>query len=328
MKIGIAYDLKDDYLLQGYTEEQLAEFDTEETIEGIENALEELGHYPVRIGNAFMLVDRLASGQRWDLVFNIAEGMYGYGREALVPALLDAYRIPYTFSDPLVMAVSLHKGVAKTLVRASGIPTADFVVIEDPSDIPRCTLGFPLFAKPVAEGTGKGITVASRICSQSDLVGVCTGLLAEFRQGVLVETYLPGRECTVGIVGTGAKARVVGVMEVRPKDADTTSLVYSYHTKANYTSLVDYTIPDPNTIDACAEVALGAWRALGCRDGGRVDVRMDERGIPNFIEVNPLAGLNPVHSDLPILCGLYGMSYLDLIGAIVQSACERVGMNP
>lgn len=128
MRIAMTYDLRDDYLAAGYGEEETAEFDRLSTIEAIEAAILAMGHEPVRVGNIMSLVVKLAAGERWDLVFNIAEGLYGYGREAQVPALLDAFRIPYVFSGPLVQSVTLHKGVAKHVVRDCGLPTPDFAV--------------------------------------------------------------------------------------------------------------------------------------------------------------------------------------------------------
>lgn len=325
MHIGITYDLRDDYLREGYGHEQTAEFDRVDTIDGIDAALKSLGHGTDRIGNVRHLVRRLASGDTWDLVFNIAEGMYGVGREAQVPALLDAYRIPYTFSDPLVLALTLHKGLTKTVIRAAGIPTADFAVIEDPADLQSLDLQLPLFAKPVAEGTGKGISESSRVDTHERLSLLCTKLMHEFRQPVLVETYLPGREFTAGIVGTDNDAAVIGVMEVLFRNHHEGEKIYSYHSKSNYEELIDYVIPEREVVQACSDLALAAWRALGCRDGGRVDIRMDSLDRPNFIEVNPLAGLNPVHSDLPIICRLLGIPFQDLIARILDSAMQRIG---
>ncbi len=325
MHIGITYDLRDDYLREGYGHEQTAEFDRVDTIDGIDAALKSLGHGTDRIGNVRHLVRRLASGDTWDLVFNIAEGMYGVGREAQVPALLDAYRIPYTFSDPLVLALTLHKGLTKTVIRAAGIPTADFAVIEDPADLQSLDLPPPLFAKPVAEGTGKGISESSRVDTHERLSLLCTKLMHEFRQPVLVETYLPGREFTAGIVGTDNDAAVIGVMEVLFRNHHEGEKIYSYHSKSNYEELIDYVIPEREVVQARSDLALAAWRALGCRDGGRVDIRMDSLDRPNFIEVNPLAGLNPVHSDLPIICRLLGIPFQDLIARILDSAMQRIG---
>lgn len=325
MHIGITYDLRDDYLREGYGHEQTAEFDRVDTIDGIDAALKSLGHGTDRIGNVRHLVRRLASGDTWDLVFNIAEGMYGVGREAQVPALLDAYRIPYTFSDPLVLALTLHKGLTKTVIRAAGIPTADFAIIEDPADLQSLDLPPPLFAKPVAEGTGKGISESSRVDTHERLSLLCTKLMHEFRQPVLVETYLPGREFTAGIVGTDNDAAVIGVMEVLFRNHHEGEKIYSYHSKSNYEELIDYVIPEREVVQACSDLALAAWRALGCRDGGRVDIRMDSLDRPNFIEVNPLAGLNPIHSDLPIICRLLGIPFQDLIARILDSAMQRIG---
>ena len=322
--IGLAYDLRDDYLKEGFSLEETAEFDRRDTIEDLEACLTKSGYETDRIGHARQLVARLAQGDRWDLVFNIAEGLYGIGREALVPALLDAYRIPYTFSDPLVLALTLHKGMTKQIVRGLGITTADFAVVRKPEEIDGIDLPLPLFAKPVAEGTGKGISARSKISSHAELKVVCLKLLAEFNQPVLVETYLPGREFTVGLVGTDSKSRCIGVMEMVFKEVMDHDRIYSYHTKANYEEIVHYRIPEPKVLEQCQDLALRAWKGLGCRDGGRVDIRMDAAGVPNFIEVNPLAGLNPVHSDLPIICSLLGITYQQLIDEIMESALQRL----
>jgi D-alanine-D-alanine ligase len=258
------------------------------------------------------------------MVFNIAEGLHGFGREAQIPALLEAYLIPYTFSDSLVLSLTLHKGMTKDVVRALGIPTPDFAVVKTPEDLPHVRLPFPLFAKPVAEGTGKGINDASKISSPEALEAVCRLLLEKFDQPVIVETYLPGREFTVGIVGTGPEAKVLGVAEVLLKE-NAEQNAYSYVNKERYAELVEYRLVDDPAARQAAEIALAAWRGLGCRDGGRVDLRADAAGKPCFIEVNPLAGLHPRHSDLPIICTLQGISYHQLIGFIMDSAWRRQG---
>jgi len=326
MKIGLTYDLRQDYLDEGYSEEETAEFDRPDTIDAIESAVQALGFETDRIGNGKKLVGRLAQGDRWDCVFNIAEGMHGTAREAQVPAVLDLFQIPYTFSDPLVLALALHKDMTKTVVRQSDVPTPDFALVRRPEDIEQINLPFPLFAKPVAEGTSKGITADSKIPDRPALLRTCKDLLEQFRQPVLVETYLSGREFTVGIVGTGGRAEVVGSMEViLHPHAD--SGVYSYRNKELCEDLVRYELVRPENDDEVRrteEIALLAWRVLGCRDGGRVDLRSDAQGRPNFIEVNPLPGLHPQHSDLPIICNLQGIPYASLIERIVQSAIERI----
>ncbi len=322
LTIGFTYDLKADYLAMGFTPEQAAEFDAPETIDGIFDTLVSLGYKVDKIGNVRSLISKLSEGKRWDLVFNICEGVKGLGREAQVPAVLDIFDIPYVFSDVLVLSVTLHKGFTKNIIRDKGIPTAPFLVAENPADLDNHSLHFPLFVKPVAEGTGKGIGADSKVTGQQQLIAVAKDRFQRFSQPLLVEEFLPGREFTVGITGTGADAEVLGMMEVVYRPNETTG-VYSYENKAHYEDYIDYTVPEKDAFDACSQVALAAWRALGCCDGGRIDLRMDARGIPNFIEVNPLAGLNPVHSDLPILGYKAGVSYQNLIEKIMNSALKR-----
>jgi D-alanine-D-alanine ligase len=326
MLIGFTYDLRSEYLAQGYSDEETAEFDQPVTIEGIAGALSALGHSVVRIGHVRSLAARLVAGERWDLVFNICEGLHGAAREAQAPALLDAFNIPYTFSDPLVTALCLHKGLTKTVLREAGILTPRSVLVSKLADVSNVQLSPPLFAKPVAEGTGKGITAASRIASLESLADVCARLLQQFRQPVLVEEFLPGREFTTGLLGTGEKAAVLGTLEVHLL-ASAEPGVYSYVNKEQCEERVRYELvrPDQDPVVAEAErLALRAWRALNCRDAGRIDIRCDAAGRPQFLEVNPLAGLNPEHSDLPMLAARVGLSFQELIARIVDSAAQRI----
>ncbi|MDR4509633.1 MAG: ATP-grasp domain-containing protein [Candidatus Brocadiaceae bacterium] len=323
MRIGLTYDLRDDYLAEGYSEIETAEFDGEDTIDALANAIQALGHQPDRIGNIRHLVKRVAQGERWDMVFNIAEGLHGYGREAQVPALLEAYVIPYTFADPLVASLTLHKALCKRVVRSFGLPTPEFVLIETEKDIEKVALPFPVFAKPVAEGTGKGVTPASKITSQRQLKQVCRDLLTEYRQPALIETFLPGREFTVAIIGTGAEATVLGMMEIVLR-ADAEAEAYSYRNKKLYERLVQYRrVRQGELRESLEALSLSVWRCLKCRDAGRVDLRLDANGKPNFLEVNPLAGLHPEHSDLPIIATLEGVAYTEVIGRILESVCRR-----
>jgi D-alanine-D-alanine ligase len=322
LKIGITYDLRDDYLKEGYGLEETAEFDLPDTIEAIEKIILNNGFQADRIGNIKALTRRLVAGDKWDLVFNIAEGMYGFGREAQVPALLEAYNIPYTFSDPLGHAISLQKGMTKHVLRDLKIPTPDFAVVNCEEDMNKVDLLFPLFAKPIAEGTGKGITATSKITNRKNLQKVCKYLLQTFKQPVLIETYLPGREFTVGILGTRQDARALGAMEIilRP---DAEKNAYSYENKEHYEKLVQYVLVNDDEARQAMEISLRAWRGLDLKDAGRIDLRSDSNGNPHFMEVNSLAGLNPIRSDLPILCSKIGMSYHDLISAIIESALKR-----
>jgi D-alanine-D-alanine ligase len=326
LKIGITYDLRDDYLKEGYGLEETAEFDLLDTIEAIEKVILDNGFQADRIGNVKALTRRLAAENRWDLVFNIAEGLYGFGREAQIPALLDAYNIPYTFSDPLGHTLSLHKGMTKHVLRDLGIPTPDFAVVSNDAEIDKVNLPFPLFAKPVAEGTSKGITALSKITNREELYRTCKQILQTFKQPALIETYLPGREFTVGILGTGKDAKVLGAIEVILKPTAEQN-AYSYENKEHYENLVQYALVDDDEARQAREIALKAWRYLDLKDAGRVDLRSDVHGTPHFMEVNSLAGLNPKRSDLPILCNLLGVSYHVLISSIIESALRRADIN-
>ncbi|HNU90539.1 MAG TPA: D-alanine--D-alanine ligase [Spirochaetota bacterium] len=323
MRVALAYDLRDDYRAMGYGEEEVAEFDSVETIEAIEASLSRLGYSTERIGSLPAILPRLLSGERWDIVFNITEGLYGIAREAQVPAILDAYRLPYTFSDASVLALTMHKALCKRVVRDLGLPTPDFVCIHSPEETASIDLSFPLFVKPLAEGTGKGVSAASVTRDRESLETAVCGLLERYRQPVLVERYLPGREFTVGIVGTGAGARVIGVAEII-LNPGAEEAVYSLANKELCEERVSYKLVlDPEALMA-ADCALAAWRGLECRDAGRIDLRSDAEGRPGFIEVNPLAGLHPTHSDLPIIATLAGMEYDGLIETIMNSALARL----
>ncbi len=322
MRIGVTYDLRSDYLAQGLGEEETAEFDAEETIAAVCQALTELGHQPERIGGIKPLTQALAKGARWDAVFNICEGLKGVSREAQVPALLEAYDVPYVFSDPLTLALTLDKAMTKRVVRDAGVPTADFAVIEREADIATIALPFPLFLKPVAEGSGKGVDVRSRVTDRGQLESVARDLLDRFRQPVLVEEFLPGREFTVGITGTGEGASVLGVSEIVPKDKYV-GHGYGFENKADWEDKLDIVLVTDPDAQAAGEVALAAWKVLRCRDGGRADVRLDKNGKPRFIEVNPLAGIRPGYSDLCFIAEFQKLSYRDLIGKFLDSFLVR-----
>lgn len=319
MKIGLTYDLRSWYLDRGYSMEDTAEFDKQDTVDAIDTALRNMGFETESIGNCFQLIDALSAGKKWDLVFNIAEGLYGDGRESVVPALLDQYKIPYVFSGPVIMGISLNKHLTRLIVSAAGVPVSPGMIISELKDVERCNLAYPLFIKPVSEGTGKGITEKSLVTTESDLRKMVEYLLARFNQPALVEEYLPGREFTVGIIGSGDDATAIGGMEIECKD----NLPYSVEFKENYQIFCKYLPMASEFEDECKTVAIRVWKALGGVDAGRVDVKADRNGRLCFMEVNPLAGLHPVHSDLPILSNMIGIKYQALIEMIMRSAIKR-----
>jgi D-alanine-D-alanine ligase len=326
IKVGLTFDLKEDYLKLGYNNEEVAEFDTTETIDALEQTITRLGYEVIRIGNIFSLVNFLNNGNRCDLVFNICEGMFGMAREAQVPCLLDAYRIPYVFSEPEILNLTLDKGLTKLILKQAGILTAEFMVASHISDIQNIAIQFPLFVKPVAEGTSKGIDGFSLVYNTSQLYNSVEYLLKTYHQPVLVESFLPGREFTVGITGSGNDAQSLGVLEIILNE-HAPHPMYSYTVKKDWEKYAGYRIADDPAAIKCAKIAVDIWKIIKGKDAGRVDFRLDAAGNPNFIEVNPLAGLNPTYSDLPMLAQLNGTSYDQLISAILDSAIKRFKIN-
>lgn len=321
MKLGLVYDLRDDYLALGFSDEETAEFDSLVTIDALDAALSRQGWNVIRVGRGLELAKRLAAGERFDMVFSIAEGLKGRSREAQVPALCELYDQPYVFSDPLTMAATLDKPVAKRIVRDHGIPTAPFAMIES-ATASLAGVMFPAFLKPVAEGTGKGCSGKSRVETKSALRAEASRMLKTFRQPVLAESYLPGREFTVGIVGTGAQAKVIAVLELQIA-TDAEAGVYGFANKQSFGDHFACRLADDEEANKAAARALAAHRALGCRDVARIDMRSDANGEPQFLEVNPIPGLKPGFSDIALLTDLSGRSYDWLMGEIMRSACSR-----
>ncbi len=292
MKVGLTYDLRSWYLDRGYSMEDTAEFDKQDTVDALDQELRKIGFETEQIGNCFQLIEALASKKKWDLVFNIAEGLYGDGRESVVTRLI---------------------------VSAAGVPVSPGTLISSMDDVKKCNLEYPLFIKPVSEGTGKGINEKSLITSPSGLKEMAEWILSRFNQPALVEEYLPGREFTVGVIGTGEESVAIGGMEIECRE----NLPYSIEVKENYLELCKYVPIEKEYNEKCKSVALKVWKALGAVDGGRVDLKADRNGQICFIEVNPLAGLHPIHSDLPILSRMTGIEYQTLIEMIMKAALKR-----
>jgi len=325
MRIALVYDLRDDYRALGFSEEEVAEFDSVDTIDQLDGALRALGCEVTRVGRGQVLAGRLAAGERFDLVFSIAEGLKGRSREAQVPALCELFDQPYLFSDPLTSAATLDKAVAKRLVRDAGVPTPAFMVATSDANELQGWSEFPAFVKPIAEGTGKGCETASVVRDAQELAAFAAKLLQRYLQPVLVETYLPGREFTVGIVGNGADATVLGICEILLKE-DAEANVYSLHNKELCEELVIYQPADDDEARAAARHALVAYHALECRDAARIDFRSNAAGEPYFLEANTIAGLHPHHSDLPILAAQNGVPFVALIGMILDAGLARYGL--
>jgi D-alanine-D-alanine ligase len=328
MKIGITYDLKTDFPnSDGLPDDFQEEFDSPVTIDAIASVLEGLGHEVDRLGDGRELLERVLR-EPPDLVFNLAEG-HGVGRcrEARVPAVMEMLGIPYTGSDPLTLAATLDKECARRLIQTTRVkvPCGALCELHQPlDDIPtHVHLPFPAIVKPAWEGSSKGIHGKCVVDTPEELVEAIAKHRRAYRQPVLVEEYIEGEELTVGIVGN-SPPRIIGVMQVLPRRKEE-RFVYSLEVKREYQERVRYECPAKlasNCLKSVESAALVVYKALGCRDVARIDFRLRD-GLPYFLEVNPLPGLNPESSDLVILSRLAGWSYEQLIESVLKAAVER-----
>jgi len=327
MRVGLTYDLKERvHAGPDCPDDALEEYDSQETVQAIAGALESQGHAVVCLGGGREFLSSVQS-EHVDLVFNIAEGLGNQrSREAQVPSVLEMLDIPYAGSDPQCLAICLDKPLTKKLVAAAGVATPRWRVVSDVGqleDVPWDGFPFPAFVKPSHEGSSKGIRFrrAETGAQAADMAEV---LLSRYRQPVMVEEFIAGDEVTVGVVGN-SPPRVLGPMRILPRQKGD-YFVYSLEVKRDWENLVDYECParlEPRVMQLIAESCLNAFEVLGCRDFARMDFRVAPDGVPYFLEVNPLPGLNPHSGDLPIMAGKMGWSYEALIEAILTAACER-----
>ena len=323
LSIGLCYDLKDDYLRDGFSPEDVLEFDSEETVAGLEVAMAALGHSTERVGRGRELARRFVEGRAVGPGVQHLRGRLGALARGPGTGVVRTFRPTVHIRRSPDLRRHARKGGRQENRARPRHRDGPVLGRELAGRGGNVRLPAPLFLKPVAEGSSKGVTGRSLVRERRDLASACKTLLEQFRQPVLVEAFLPGREVTVGIVGHGAAARVVGVMEVSFTDRAET-LAYTALNKEEYQDRVSYRlISNEPLAEQARDVALAVFRALGCRDAARVDLRCDAAGRPNFLEVNPLPGINHVRSDLPIMARLGGISYQELIGAIVDSARSR-----
>jgi D-alanine-D-alanine ligase len=339
VRIGITYNLRPDESPATPTtggggaldlpgNDRHEEFDSPETIAAIAEALESLGHEVELLGYGEPLVARLLSGPRPELVWNLAEG-HGAGRcrEARVPAVLEMFDVPYTGSDPLTLAATLDKPCAKRLVAAAGVATPEWVEFD--GDWPAvkdrlAALPLPVFVKPACDGSSKGIVAGSLIRESRALRPAIEQLHAAYGQTVLIEEFIDGDELTVGVLGH-SPPEMLGIMRVAPRDGRG-AFVYSLEVKRDFRRQARYECPaalseqDTRAVEAAA---LAAYEALGCRDVARLDFRL-RRGVPYFLEANPLPGLSPTSGDLVIMAGLLGLDHRQLVVRILKTAMVRL----
>jgi D-alanine-D-alanine ligase len=316
-----------------------AEWDSAETIDAVASALSAYGEV-IRLEATADFPARLRAEQP-DIVFNIAEGLHGANREAHVPAICEFFNVPYSGSDPFSLSLCLNKARTKDFLSAHGIPNAPFFLIENEADLralPSRRLTFPLFLKPVQEGSSKGITEKNFVRTVDELEAQARFLLEMYEQPVLAEAFLPGAEFTCGVLGNGSEAQVLPLVGMNFRALPHGALpVYGFEAKWIWDTrdepLEIFECPALISADlqsAIEDVVLRAYRVLGCRDWSRVDVRIDAAGVPNIVEVNPLPGILPNPEDnscLPKAARAAGIDYDSLIQAALLAAAERNGLR-
>lgn len=324
LKVGLAYNLKRDN-----ASETEAEFDSPHTIEAIKAAIEKQGCEVIMLEADKTLPKKLLKNEI-DIVFNIAEGTNGRGREAHVPSILSYYGIKHTGSDETTLCVCLDKELAKRILISHKVKTPKYQLIASRDFKLKKNLSFPLIAKPNAEGSSKGISEISVFKNEDELRTFSDGYFAGQNDVLLLEEYITGREFTVGVVGNEKETRVFRPMEIALKGAKSGYGVYDYAIKKDCMKHVDYICPASISREAEKNMMRTAgkiYTILGCRDFARIDFMLTEFNELYFIEINPLAGLTPGYSDFPMLAEANGVKYDELIGMILVSALKRYGMG-
>ncbi|MBF0406601.1 MAG: ATP-grasp domain-containing protein [Candidatus Riflebacteria bacterium] len=328
MKLALACNCQNRYSA-GKTEpdDTYEEFDSQETLNSIAAAISDFGHSVDILEADRTFPSALAEG-KYDFVFNIAEGLKGRCRESLVPAVCEMLEIPYSGSDAITMGVTLDKDLARQVV-SSKVPVAKGRVFYSGDKIDLSGMKFPILMKPNAEGSSKGIRLKSKIDSPENAEVEIQNLIRQYNGPVLVEEFIPGKECTVAVLGNENPA-VLGIMEIAPKKLAVKDFVYSIEMKRDYKNCVEYFSPSrfsEKVIAAINKYAVDAYKLLGCRDFARMDFRLDADERPVFLEVNPLPGLCPVKSDIVLLAKGYGISYNDLLSRILSNAFKRQNLK-
>ncbi len=340
MKVGLTFNLKKDCVggeeePPGSFNDRQAEWDDPETIEAVRAALAE--RHDVYLIEADEEAYCKLRELRPDIVFNMAEGANGASREGQIPSMLEFLGIPYTASDPLTLNICLDKARTKEILSYYGIATARFRAVSS-FKYSWNGLRYPLIVKPLHEGSSIGVRNDSLVANKADLQAAIARVLEEYREPALVEEFLEGREFTVAILGNGEQARCLPIIEVLfdalPAGANP---IYSYEAKWVWdrpeNPLRVFECParlEDGLRREIEEKCLKAYRVLRCRDWARIDVRLDGLNRPHILEVNPLPGILPRPEDnscFPKAARAAGMSYNQLINAVLDIACQRYGLR-
>ena len=319
LRVGLTFNVK---RIDPTENDAEAEFDSPKTIKALTTAIESYGHTVVPL-EANADLPHLLTAAAPDVVFNVAEGLRGRGREAQVPALCELLGIPYSGSDPTTLSLCLDKGLTKQILRSAGIDTADWQVLTTGREKLK-PLRYPVIVKPNAEGTSKGITSRSVVNDEAAARVAARTLVDKYGQPALVEEYIIGRELTVGLLGE-KRPKMLPPMEVVFVDPPQHP-VYGFEEKQSDTPRVRFECPPnltPIELKKVEKTVRDTFTALGCRDVARIDLRLTADGRVVVIEVNPLPGLTPDFSDLCTIGKVAGMDYRTLIGEIMAGSIKR-----
>ncbi|RXT57138.1 hypothetical protein B6S44_01465 [Bosea sp. Tri-44] len=328
VRVAILHNLRPEQSVGAFPDDMYEEYDTSDTISAICAALADLGLTPVPLVADRQLPCKLQDGQ-FDFAFNIAEGAGRRCREAVAAALCELLEIPFTGSDALTLAVAQDKAVARRIVSPEVLVAPGRLVEPGSSDMSDFRhLRYPVIVKPNDEGSSKGIGPGAICGSLEAALERCRWLGENYGAPALIEEFLPGVEITVGVCGNGSERRILGVMEIAPADPgmDGNRFIYDVGTKRDWRRRVRYHVParlPAQTLSIIEASAFAAARLLGCRDLARIDFRLDEHGVPHFLECNPLPGLDPEQGDIVIMCR-GSVPYAELVQGIILDAGRRL----
>lgn len=312
-----------------------AEWDTWETINAVKSALEV--YHNVTLIEADLFAFEKLRDSNVDIVFNIAEGFLEVSREAQIPAILDMLNIPYSGSDPLTLSICLDKARTKEILSYNKIATPKFIITNSLDELNYINLKFPMMVKPNAEGSSKGIFTSSFVRDEEELKKEVSRIYNEYNQSVLVEEFLPGREFTVALIGNGSDVEVLPIVEINYKEFPEDFIpIYSYEAKwildTKENPLDIYSCPakiSKSLEEKIKSICLKTYKVLNCRDWSRIDVRLDSKGEPNIIEVNPLPGILPDPNDnscFPKAARTAGYTYEQMLNKVLYHAAKRNGL--
>lgn len=330
MKIGIAFDLIPENIPSYLPEDVYEEFDARETINALKEVFEKNEFEVILLESGKRFIEKILK-EKVDFVFNIAEGFGTRSREGHVPSVCEMLNIPYSGSDPLSLNITLDKEMCKRFAKSIGVLTPKFKVINNLKELKKFKFrNFPCVLKLKNEGSSIGLRLSSKLKNLKELKEKAEELLEKYKEPVLVEKFIGGKEITLGIIGNENNLKFTGLMEIRPKKLKQEEFLYSLEVKRNFKEEVEYIVPpeiDKKIMEKIKKYSLKLFNYLSLRDFSRFDFRLDEEGNPYFLEINPLPGLNPQTSDLPIMAYKMGLSYEKLIMSVLESAFERYGIK-